>query len=226
SGGAAMPEDLTYIYIGAGIPIVQGYGLTETSPVITAGRLEDNRVGTVGKVISNVEIRIAEDGEIEVRGPNIMRGYYNKPEETRAVFTGDGWFKTGDIGTIDDDGFLRITDRKKELFKTSGGKYISPQPIEQAIKRSRFVNQVVLIGNERKFPAALIVPDWDLVESYVRLKGIPEQSRDALCHNERIADLFQRQVDSLTQDLPKYERVKRIALLEKEFTIEGGELTT
>ena len=150
SGGAALPEDLSYIYIGAGIPIVQGYGLTETSPVITTSQVEDNRVGTVGKAIPNVDIRIAEDGEIEVRGPNVMRGYYNKPEETSKVFTSDGWFKTGDIGTLDEDGFLRITDRKKELFKTSGGKYISPQPIEQAIKGSRFVNQV--LGLSGSFP--------------------------------------------------------------------------
>ncbi|HEX6728415.1 MAG TPA: AMP-dependent synthetase/ligase, partial [Pyrinomonadaceae bacterium] len=225
SGGAALPEDLGYIYLGAGIPIIQGYGLTETSPVITTGRLEDNRIGTVGKAIPHVEIRIAPDGEIETRGPNVMRGYYNKPEETRAVFTEDGWFKTGDIGTIDEDGFLRITDRKKELFKTSGGKYISPQPIEQAIKGSRFVNQVVLIGNARKFPAALIVPAWEEIESYVRLKGLEEESRSELCRNPRIIDLFERQIDKLTTQLARYERVKRIALLEKEFTIEGGELT-
>ena len=225
SGGAALPEDLTYIYIGAGIPIVQGYGLTETSPVITAGRIEDNRVGTVGKAIANVEIRIAEDGEIEVRGPNVMRGYYNKPEETRAVFTSDGWFKTGDIGTIDEDGFLRITDRKKELFKTSGGKYISPQPIEQVIKGSRFVNQVVLIGAERKFPAALIVPVWEQLESYCKLKGIEVKSRSELCTHPRIIDLIQRQIDGLTPNLAKYEKIKKVALLENEFTIEGGELT-
>ena len=225
SGGAALPEDLSYIYIGAGIPIVQGYGLTETSPVITASRIEDNRVGTVGKVIPNVEIRIAEDGEIEVRGPNVMRGYYNKPEETRAVFTADGWFKTGDIGTIDADGFLRITDRKKELFKTSGGKYISPQPIEQAIKGSRFVNQVVLIGAERKFPAALIVPVWEQLESYCKLKGIEVKSRSELCRHPRIIDLIQRQIDGLTPNLAKYEKIKKVALLENEFTIEGGELT-
>ncbi len=225
SGGAALPEDLTYIYIGAGVPIVQGYGLTETSPVITAGTLEDNRVGTVGKAISNVEIRIAEDGEIEVRGPNVMRGYYNKPEETRAVFTSDGWFKTGDIGTIDEDGFLRITDRKKELFKTSGGKYISPQPIEQAIKGSRFVNQVVLIGAERKFPAALIVPVWEQLESYCKLKGIEVKSRSEMCEHPRIIDLMQRQIDGLTPNLAKYEKIKKVALLENEFTIESGELT-
>lgn len=225
SGGAALPEDLSYIYIGAGIPIVQGYGLTETSPVITTSRIEDNRVGTVGKAIPNVDIRIAEDGEIEVRGPNVMRGYYNKPEETNSVFTSDGWFKTGDIGTIDSDGFLRITDRKKELFKTSGGKYISPQPIEQAIKESRFVNQVVLIGAERKFPAALVVPAWEQIESYCKLKGIELKSHSELCRHPRIIDLIQRQIDALTPNLAKYERIKKVALLENEFTIEGGELT-
>jgi len=225
SGGAALPEDLGLIYIGAGLPIVQGYGLTETSPVITAGVMEDNRVGTVGRPIRNVEVRIASDGEIETRGPNVMRGYYNKPEETRAVFTDDGWFKTGDIGTIDDDGFLRITDRKKELFKTSGGKYIAPQPIEQLIKGSRFVNQVVLIGNGRRFPAALIVPDWERVESYAQLKGIKARNHSELCTNPRVIDLFERQIAGLTTDLAQYERVKKVGLLENELTIEGGELT-
>lgn len=225
SGGAALPEDLGYIYLGAGLPIVQGYGLTETSPVITAGVMEDNRIGTVGKPIKHVEIRIAEDGEIETRGPNVMRGYYNKPEETRAVFTADGWFKTGDIGAIDKDGFLRITDRKKELFKTSGGKYIAPQPIEQLIKGSRFVNQVVLIGNGRKFPAALIVPDWKQIESYAQLKGIKAAARAELCREPRIIDLFERQIAALTTSLARYERVKKIALLENEFTIETGEMT-
>ena len=225
SGGAALPEELGYIYLGAGIPIIQGYGLTETSPVITTGLLDDNRVGTVGKPINHVEVRIAADGEIETRGPNVMRGYYNKPAETRAVFTDDGWFRTGDIGTIDEDGFLRITDRKKELFKTSGGKYIAPQPLEQLIKGSRFVNQVVLIGNGRRFPAALIVPNWEQIESYARLKGIKETGRPGLCRNARILDLFSRQITALTPDLAQYERVKKVALLEHEFSIEGGEMT-
>lgn len=225
SGGAALPEDLACIYIGAGIPIIQGYGLTETSPVVTASSFEDYRVGTVGKAIPHVEIRIAEDGEIEVRGPNVMRGYYNKPEETRAAFTDDGWFKTGDIGTIDADGFLRITDRKKELFKTSGGKYVAPAPIEQAIKGSRFVNQVVLVGSERKFPAALIVPVWEQLESYCKLKGIEVRSRSEMCRHPRILDLLQRQTDALTPNLARYEKIKKVALLENEFTIEGGELT-
>ncbi len=225
SGGAALSEDLAYIYFGAGIPIVQGYGLTETSPVITTSSIDEIRPGTVGKAIPNVEIRIAEDGEIEVRGPNVMRGYYNKPEETRAVFTSDGWFKSGDVGALDKDGFLCITDRKKELFKTSGGKYIAPQPIEQAIKGSRFVNQVVLIGAERRFPAALIVPVWEQLESYCKLKGISATSRSELCSHPRIIDLIQRQIDALTPNLAKYERIKKVALLENEFTIEGGELT-
>ncbi len=225
SGGAALPEELALIYIGAGLPIVQGYGLTETSPVITAGIVEQNRVGTVGKPINNVEVRIATDGEIETRGPNVMQGYYNKPEETRAVFTDDGWFKTGDIGTLDEDGFLRITDRKKELFKTSGGKYIAPQPLEQLIKGSRFVNQVVLIGNGRKFPAALIVPDWERVESYAQLKGIKAANRSELCKHPRIIDLFERQVAGVMPDLAQYEKVKKVALLENELTIEGGEMT-
>ncbi|HEY0547940.1 MAG TPA: long-chain fatty acid--CoA ligase, partial [Pyrinomonadaceae bacterium] len=218
SGGAALSEEIGYIFAGAGLPIVEGYGLTETSPVISAGTLEDNRVGTVGKPIRNVEVRIAADGEIETRGPNVMRGYYNKPEETHAVITEDGWFKTGDIGVLDADGFLRITDRKKELFKTSGGKYIAPQVIEQLIKGSRFVNQVILVGNERKFPAALIVPDWEQLRSYAELKGIPEREPSELIKHPRILDLFQRQVDSHTQGLAQYERVKRIALLENELT--------
>ncbi|HXD31265.1 MAG TPA: long-chain fatty acid--CoA ligase [Pyrinomonadaceae bacterium] len=225
SGGAALPEDLGYNYIGAGLPIVQGYGLTETSPVITGGVPDDNRIGTVGKAIPRVDIRIAADGEIEIRGPNVMRGYYNKPTETAAVFTEDGWFRTGDIGTLDSDGFLKITDRKKELFKTSGGKYIAPQPIEQMIKGSRFVNQVVLIGNERKFPAALIVPDWENIESYAQLKGLGKQSRAELCRHPRIIDLLERQIASLTPNLAQYEKVKKVALLEHELTIENGEMT-
>jgi long-chain acyl-CoA synthetase len=225
SGGAALSEEIGYIFAGAGLPIVQGYGLTETSPVITALTLEDNRIGTVGQPIRNVEVRIAADGEIETRGPNVMQGYWRKPEQTREVFTDDGWFKTGDIGAIDRDGFLTITDRKKELLKTSGGKYIAPQQIEQLIKGSRFVNQVVLIGNGRKFPAALIVPDWERLESYTKLKGIDATTHEELCRHPRIIDLFERQIASLTPDLAQYERVKRIALLPHEMTIESGELT-
>ncbi|HEX8632617.1 MAG TPA: long-chain fatty acid--CoA ligase [Pyrinomonadaceae bacterium] len=227
SGGAALPDEIGYIFLGAGLPIVQGYGLTETSPVIAAGTLEDNRIGTVGRPVKNVEVRIAADGEIETRGPNVMRGYYRKPAETRGVFTDDGWFKTGDIGLLDADGFLKITDRKKELFKTSGGKYIAPSAIEARIKGSRFVNQVVLIGNGRKYAAALIVPEWEQLRAYTQHKGIRDAGTTPaeLCRNTRILDLMQRQVDALCADLSKYERVKRIALLEHELSIEGGELT-
>lgn len=225
SGGAALPEEIGYIYAGAGMPIVQGYGLTETSPVIAACQPDDNRIGTVGRAIADVEVRIADDGEIQVRGPNVMRGYYNKPEATRAVFTDDGWFMTGDIGALDPQGYLRITDRKKELLKTSGGKYIAPQPIEQLIKASRFVNQVVLVGDGRRFPAALIVPDWERLRAYAALKGIDAREAADFCQHPRIINLFERQVEKLTTDLAQFERVKKIALLEHEFTIEGGELT-
>ncbi|HVG28178.1 MAG TPA: long-chain fatty acid--CoA ligase [Pyrinomonadaceae bacterium] len=225
SGGAALPEEVAYTFLGAGLPIVQGYGLTETSPVIAAGNLEDNRVGTVGKPIRNVGVRIAADGEIETKGPNVMRGYFNKPAETRAVFTEDGWFKTGDVGELDAEGNLRITDRKKELFKTSGGKYLAPQPIEQCVKRSRFVNQVVLVGNGRKFPAALIVPNWTELRAYAKFKGIDANAPEELCRDERILDLMRRQVEAQCSELSRYERVKRIALLPSELTVEGGEMT-
>jgi long-chain acyl-CoA synthetase len=225
SGGAALSNDVALAFAGAGLPIVQGYGLTETSPVITAGRLDDNRIGTAGRAIRNVEVRIAPDGEIETRGPQVMRGYWNKPEETRAVFTEDGWFKTGDIGTLDANGYLTITDRKKELLKTSGGKYIAPQPIEQLIKSSRFVNQVVVIGNDRNFASALIVPDWEQLEAYAKLKGLNLKTRAEFCRHPRIIDLFERQIAARTQNLAQFEKIKRIALLDQELTVEGGEMT-
>src|SRR5438552_13240263 len=225
SGAAPLSPDVALAFAGAGLPIMQGYGLTETSPVISAGQLDENRVGTTGKPIPNVEVRIASDGEIETRGPHVMLGYWNKPAETRAVFTDDGWFKTGDIGSFDPDGYLTITDRKKELLKTSGGKYIAPQPIEQLIKSSRFVNQVVVIGDGRRFPAALIVPEWDQLESYAKLKGLDLKTREAFCHHPRIIDLFQRQIAARTQTLAQFEKIKRVALLDHELTVESGELT-
>jgi long-chain acyl-CoA synthetase len=225
SGGAPLPADVALAFLGARLPIVQGYGLTETSPVISAGQLSDNRVGTSGKTIRHVQVRIAADGEIETRGPHVMLGYWNKPEQTRAAFTGDGWFRTGDVGYFDNDGYLTITDRKKELLKTSGGKYIAPQPIEQLIKTSRFVNQVVVIGDGRKFPAALIVPDWQQLDGYAEYKGYDLHTRAEFCRDARIIDLFERQIATRTKDLAQFEKIKRIALLEKEFTLEGGELT-
>ena len=200
-------------------------GLTETSPVISSNNPAAVRVGTVGKPIRNVKVRIASDGEIEVTGPGVMLGYYHKDEATKEAFTDDGWFKTGDIGNIDADGFLSITDRKKELFKTSGGKYIAPSPIEQMIRSSRFVNQVVLVGNERKFPAALIVPNFEMLESYAKLKELDIKTPAEFCSHPRIIDLFARQIEAMTPNLSQFERVKKFALLEHELTVENGELT-
>ncbi len=225
TGGAALSETIYLIFNGAGVAIMQGYGLTETSPVITSSNPIDVKFGTVGKPIRNVEIRIAFDGEIEISGPNVMLGYYKKEEATRDAFTTDGWFKTGDIGELGADGFLKITDRKKELFKTSGGKYIAPSPIEQMIKGSRFVSQVVLVGNDRKFPAALIVPSFEQLASFAKHEGLKLKTPQDFCANEKIIELFEKQVDELTKDLSKFEKVKKIALLEEEMTVEGGELT-
>lgn len=225
TGGAALSDDIYLIFTGAGISIMQGYGLTETSPVVSSNNPIDVRLGTVGKPIRNVNVRIANDGEIEVSGPGVMLGYYHQDAATAEVMTADGWFKTGDIGELDADGFLRITDRKKELFKTSGGKYIAPSHIEQMIKSSRFVNQVVLVGNGRKFPAALIVPNFEMLESYAHLKELDLRTPAEFCANDRIMNLFERQVDHFTEKLAQFEKVKKIVLIENEFTVDGGELT-
>ena len=225
TGGAALPDDIYLVFTGAGISIMQGYGLTETSPVITSNNPVDVRLGSVGKPIRNMKVRIAEDGEIEAFGPGVMLGYYKKDAANKEAFTEDGWFKTGDIGRLDDDGFLYITDRKKELFKTSGGKYIAPSPIEQMIRSSRFVNQAVLVGNERKFAAALIVPNFEQLESYAKIKGLELSTPKEFCENPRIIDLIERQIAAATAKLAKYESVKKIVLLENELTVEGGELT-
>ena len=211
--------------MGAGITIYQGYGLTETSPVITSNNPFTRRLGTVGTPIRNVKVRLASDGEIEAKGPGVMMSYYNKPEAIREAFTDDGWFRTGDIGEIDKDGFLRITDRKKELFKTSGGKYIAPSHIEQLIRSSKFITQVVLIGNGRKFPSALIVPNFEMLESYSQHKGLDIKTAAEFCRHPRIVDLIERQIAHHTKELSQYEKVKRFALIENEMTVEGGELT-
>ena len=225
TGGAALSDEIYLIFTGAGIAIMQGYGLTETSPVVSSNNPSAFRVGTVGRPIRNVSVRIAEDGEIEVRGPGVMRGYYKKDKETAAAFTADGWFKTGDIGEIDDDGFLRVTDRKKELFKTSGGKYIAPSPIEQMLRASRFIGQAVLIGSGRKFPAALIVPNFEMLDSYAKLKDLDISTPAEFCRHPRIRDLFERQIEAMTKRLAQFERVKKFALLERELSVENGELT-
>lgn len=225
SGGAPLAPEIAYLFDAAGLPILQGYGLTETSPSVACNREERNRIGTVGPVIDGVSVRIAEDGEIFVKGDTVMMGYYNRPDENEEAFTPDGWFRTGDIGHIDEDGFLVITDRKKDLIKTSGGKYVAPQKVESLIKSSRFVSQVFVVGNGRKFPSALIVPNLELVHSYAELKGITYESNSDLLANSRIIDLFQRQVDKYTAELAQYEKIKKVALLENELTIESGALT-
>ena len=225
TGGAALSDEIFLIFTGAGISIMQGYGLTETSPVITSNNPSSVKLGTVGKPIRNMNVRIAGDGEVEAFGPGVMHGYYKKEEATRDAFTDDGWFRTGDIGEIDSDGYLKITDRKKELFKTSGGKYIAPSPIEQMIRSSRFVNQAVLIGNERKFASALIVPNFDMLDSYAKHKGIEPMTPKQYCSDPRILDLLERQISTATVGLGKFETVKKFRLIENEMTVDGGELT-
>ncbi|MEO8647837.1 MAG: long-chain fatty acid--CoA ligase [Acidobacteriota bacterium] len=225
TGGAALSDDIYLIFMGAGIPLMQGYGLTETSPVVSSNNPFEVKVGTVGKPIRNTKIRIASDGEIEVSGPGVTPGYYNKETATLEAFTADGWFRTGDIGEIDTEGFLRITDRKKELLKTSGGKYIAPSPIEGMIRSSRFVNQVVLIGNERKFPAALIVPNFEMLRSYAKHKNLDLRTPSQFCSSPAVNDLMERQIESKTEALAQYEKVKKFVLLENELTVDGGEMT-
>jgi long-chain acyl-CoA synthetase len=228
SGGAALPPEIAYLFAGAGILILQGYGLTETSPVVAVNTPEANRIGSIGRVIPGVRVRVAEDGELLVQGENVMRGYYQLPEESAQVLqqTEEGlWFHTGDIGAIDRDGFIRITDRKKDLLKTSLGKYIAPQPIENLIRGIPLVEQVIVIGNHRKFPAALIVPSFEALRAYADTLALNLRNRADLIRHPRIVEFFKKKVDEVTRDLAPYEKIKKIALLEQEFTIEGGELT-
>jgi long-chain acyl-CoA synthetase len=228
AGGAALAPDLAKTFYAAGMPILQGYGLTESSPGLTSNSATDNRLGSVGKAIPGVTIKLAEDGEILATGANIMQGYYNRPDETAETLETDAegrvWLHTGDIGVLDKDGFLFITDRKKDLLKTSGGKYIAPQPIENLIKRSRFVNQVVVIGNDRKFPAALIVPQLDAIEAFAAQNGISANSSELIKHPKIIA-LIESEIEQQCAELSKYEKVKAVLLLEHELTVESGELT-
>jgi long-chain acyl-CoA synthetase len=225
SGGAALAPEIGYLFSAAGLQILQGYGLTETSPSVSCNTEVRNRIGSVGPVMDGVSVRIAEDGEIHVKGDTVMKGYYNRPAENEEAFTPDGWFRTGDIGEIDKEGFLTITDRKKDLIKTSGGKYIAPQQVENLIKSSRFVAQVFVVGNSRKFAAALVVPNMQMLRDYAKLKEIAYAADSELIAHPRIVDLIQRQVDKYTTELARYEKVKRIALLEHELTAESGDLT-
>jgi long-chain acyl-CoA synthetase len=224
SGGAPLSKDIAEFFYAIGLVILEGYGLTETSPVLSLNTFENIRLGTVGKPVPGVEIKIAEDGEILARGPNIMKGYYKKEAETREIMEG-GWFHTGDIGQFDPDGFLVITDRKKDLLVTSGGKNIAPQPIENLIKASPYITNAVVIGDRRRFIAALVVPDFDKLQAYAKEQGIAYGSVEELCGNGRIADFLKAEVDRATPLLASYERVKKIVVLPRDFEIERGEIT-
>ncbi len=224
SGGAPLSPALSYSYLAAGIPILQGYGATETC-IVSANRPGNNHVGSVGIPFEGIEIKIADDGEILIKGPNVMRGYYGQPEATAAVLK-DGWFYTGDVGHMEKNGHLYITDRKKDLFKLSNGKYVAPQLIESLLKESEFVSQVVVVGTGRKQPVALIVPDWESLNYALKEAG-EEGPKDhvELSKYPPAIKIVQRDIAKLTSSLADYERIRRVALLPHEFTIDGGELT-
>jgi long-chain acyl-CoA synthetase len=227
SGSAALQARLARIFMAAQIPVMEGYGLTETSPVVSVNS-EDHGVlfGSVGTVIDGVEVKIAEDGEILVKGPNVMLGYYNNPEATAEVMDAEGWFHTGDIGEFVKGKFLKITDRKKEIFKTSGGKYVAPQIMENKFKASRFIEQIVVIGENRKFPAALIVPSFAFVSEWAKRKGIDLGSSNAsLIAHPKVIERMEQEVNAFNNDFGKFEQIKKFKLLPNELSIDGGELT-
>lgn len=227
SGGAALQERLARVFWSAGIPVLQGYGLTETSPVITVNGIDKGMryFGTCGPTIAGVEVKIASDGEILAKGPNIMKGYYKKADATAEVIDLDGWFHTGDIGELVEGRYLKITDRKKEIFKTAGGKYIAPQIIENKMKESKFIEQVMVIGENRKFPSALVIPSFAYLKDWCVLKGINYTTNEDMIQDQRIIDRIQREVDELNQNFGHWEQIKKIALLPREFSIDAGELT-
>ncbi len=227
SGGAPLGMDTAGWFADVGIRILEGYGLTETSPLIAIDTPQQYRIGSVGPVLENVEARFAPDGELEVRGPSVFHGYWNKPDETTEVFTADGWFRTGDIGHIDADGFLSITDRKKEMLKTSGGKMIAPQPIENKLKARMLVGNAALVGDKHKFACALISPNFAILESWARVKGVeyPAGDRNALVRVPQVVARYQRIVDEVNATLAPYETIKRIAVVADEWTVETDELT-
>jgi long-chain acyl-CoA synthetase len=224
SGSAPLAHSTGEFLFAVGLPVSECYGLTESSPGITANPPGAIRLGTVGVPIPGVEVRIAEDGEVLARGPNIMRGYFNRPEETAAVLR-DGWLHTGDIGHIDADGYLTITDRKKDIIVTSGGKNIAPAPIELQLKESPLVSEAVLVGERRNFPAALIIPDFVVLEEHLRERGVPSGSREQLVARADVQAIYQGLLDEINLHLAQFEKIKRFALLPREMTIEGGELT-
>jgi long-chain acyl-CoA synthetase len=226
SGGAPLSRDVAAFFLGAGVEVYEGYGLTETSPVLACNRPGDWRLGTVGRAIPGVTLRLAADGEVLAKGPNVMEGgYWRKPEETAKVFDGEGWFLTGDIGSFDLDGFLSLTDRKKEILINAYGKNIAPAPIEAALKSVRYVSSAVLIGDRKKFLSALIVPNFEKLESWARASGVAFRDHDELVKDPRVLSLVRQAIDILNGDEPHERQIRAFALLTRDFTIEGGELT-
>ncbi len=224
SGGAPLAPTINKFFVAAGLTLVEGYGLTETSPVISVNRLKNIRVGTVGELIAGVEVMIAADGEILTRGPSVMKGYYRNPAATEEAISADGWFHTGDIGAIE-AGFLRITDRKKDIIVTAGGKNIAPLPIENTVTANAFVNQAVMIGDKRKFPVMLVVPAFEPLEKWCAQAGIKASSRTSLLTDPKVIAKLESEIRGEMVGLAKFESPKKIGFLESEFTIEGGELT-
>ncbi|MDI9879044.1 AMP-dependent synthetase/ligase [Flectobacillus longus] len=225
SGSAALQPRLSRVFWAAGVPIVEGYGLTETSPVISSSIITDFRIGCVGTVLPNVQVKIAEDGEILVKGPSIMKGYYNKPELTNEVIDSEGWFHTGDIGEFAEGRYLKITDRKKEIFKTSGGKYVAPQLLENKLKESIFVEQAIVVGEGEKFPSALLVPEFNALKEWCVRHEVPCGSNDEMVKQPKVLEKFDEEVKHLMNNVAKYEQVKKVVLLTKLFSIDSGELT-
>jgi long-chain acyl-CoA synthetase len=225
SGGAPLGMDTAGWFADVGIRIFEGYGLTETSPVIAVNYPEAHRIGTVGKALENVQCRFAADGELEVKGPSVFKGYWKKEKETAEVFTADGWFKTGDIGNIDKDGYLSITDRKKELLKTSGGKMIAPQPIENKLKANVLVGQAALVGDKHKFACVLISPNFAALEGWAKGHGIATGDRAALVKDAKVVKAYQEIVDKVNIGLANYESMKRMSLVPEEWSVEDGTLT-
>ncbi|MGV3684738.1 MAG: AMP-dependent synthetase/ligase [Daejeonella sp.] len=227
SGGAALQPRLARVFWAAGMPVLEGYGLTETSPVVNVNGLRkgEAKFTTVGRSIKDVEVKIAEDGEILCKGPNIMKGYYNRPDLTAEVIDKDGFFHTGDIGEIVDGQYLRITDRKKEIFKTAGGKYIAPQMLENKFKESIFIEQVIVIGENQRFPAALVLPSFATLEKWCERKGIPYTVNKEMIGEPRVIEKIWSEIEKYNQEFGHWERVKKIELLSEEWSIDGGELT-
>ena len=224
SGGAPLSAEIAKFFFAAGLPILEGYGLTETSPVITLTPLERPRVGSVGPAVPGVEIRVAADGELLWRGPNVMRGYFNNEAATREVIDADGWFHTGDIGVIDADSYVRITDRKKDIIVTAGGKNIAPQPIENLVKTNKFILNVVMLGDRQKFPIMLVVPNLATLGAWARERGMSDDADALMAHPDARARI-EREVMGCLRDLASYETPKKFVLIRDDFTIESGELT-